>query len=174
MDREINMHHSLSASLHDLLSGTGLTAATAESCTGGAVAAAIVAVSGASEYFKGGIVSYCNEIKERLLGVSRRVLEEQTAVCEEVAREMALGARKALGTDYAVSVTGTAGPGGGTDAIPVGTIWIGVAGPGTSGAVCLRGDRGRGKNLSRAVTSALELLVETVRRDREVEKLEKL
>ncbi len=74
------MHNDLSRELYDLLHDAGKTVATAESCTGGAVAASIVAASGASEYFKGGIVSYCNEVKEALLGVSHSTLEEQTAV----------------------------------------------------------------------------------------------
>ena len=98
------------------------TVGTAESCTGGRIAEAIMAVPGASKYFKGGIISYVNEIKESLLGVSSEVLEEKTAVCEEVAIQMVKGACKALNTDYAISATGFAGPTGGTKEIPVGTI----------------------------------------------------
>ncbi len=144
--------------LHSLLYGSGKTLATAESCTGGAIAARIVAQSGASDYFKGGVVSYCNEVKERLLGVSALTLAEQTAVCEDVARQMATGARKALATDYAVAVTGCAGPGGGTEAIPVGTIWLAA----TSEKLCitkkLSTDRGRELNLVNAVDEAIALV----------------
>ena len=90
------------------------TLGTAESCTGGKVAEAIIAVPGASKYFKGGIVSYADEIKESLLGVDRQLIQEKTAVCEEVAVAMVKGACKTLNTDYAIAVTGIAGPGGGT------------------------------------------------------------
>ncbi len=148
----------LSKQLFELLHNSGQSVATAESCTGGAVAAAIVATSGASEYFKGGVVSYCNEVKERLLGVSHDVLEEQTAVCEEVAIEMARGAREFLKTDYAVAITGTAGPGGGTAAIPVGTIWICVSGKTDRQTIRLTEDNGRKANLDNAVVAALTLL----------------
>ncbi len=153
----------LSAELYGLLHGSGKTVATAESCTGGAVAAAIVAKSGASEYFKGGIISYCNEVKERLLGVSHDVLEEQTAVCEEVAMEMSEGAVRALGADYSVSVTGIAGPGGGTEDIPAGTIWICAGGKTARTTVKLTEDRGREANLDNAVTAALRLLCRFIR-----------
>ena len=86
------------------------TVSTAESCTGGRIAEAIIAVPGASKYFKGGIISYVDEIKQSLLGVNAQVLEEKTAVCEEVAIQMVKGACKALNTNYAISATGFAGP----------------------------------------------------------------
>ena len=89
----------------------------------------ITAVPGASHYFKGGVVSYANEVKTNLLGVDAQVIEEQTPVCEEVARQMVKGALRVFDTDYAVSVTGFAGPGGvenGKNAVLVGTIWIAV------------------------------------------------
>lgn len=98
----------------------------AESCTGGLAAAAVVAVPGASEVFYGGIVSYDNSVKEKLLGVSRTVLETVGAVSEECAAQMARSARAAFGTDIAVSVTGLAGPGGGSAEKPVGTVYIGI------------------------------------------------
>ena len=115
----------LSKEIQQYLYDNGKTLGTAESCTGGRIAEAIIASPGASNYFKGGIISYTNEIKERLLSVDHQVLEEKTAVCEEVAIQMVKGACETLGVDYAISVTGIAGPGGGTAAIPVGTIWIG-------------------------------------------------
>ena len=96
------------------------TVGTAESCTGGRIAEALMSVPGASKYFKGGVISYVNEIKESLLGVSHEVLEEKTAVCEEVAIAMVKGACRTLNTNYAVAATGFAGPTGGTKEIPVG------------------------------------------------------
>ena len=149
----------LSRTLHDTLAGRGLTIGTAESCTGGGVAQAIVATPGASEYFKGGIVSYCNEIKERLLNVSHQTLEEQTAVSEDVARQMVIGACNALEVDFAVALTGLAGPGGGTPEIPVGTIWIGYGSKDDVHTLRLTDDNGREENLERAKAKALELLL---------------
>jgi nicotinamide-nucleotide amidase len=100
----------ISREISEILWEMEKTVSTAESCTGGRIAEAIIAVPGASKYFKGGIISYVNEIKESMLGVDPKVLEEQTAVCEEVAREMVIGACKAMNTDYAISATGIAGP----------------------------------------------------------------
>ncbi|MBQ8047426.1 MAG: CinA family protein [Prevotella sp.] len=155
MKQEIS---ALSQALHDEFVGENLTLGTAESCTGGGVAQAIVSTPGASEYFKGGIVSYCNEVKERLLNVSHQTLEEQTAVCEEVARQMVIGACGALQVDFAVALTGLAGPGGGTPEIPVGTIWIGYGSKDDVHTHCLHGDYGREDNLERAKLMALQLI----------------
>jgi len=105
----------------------GLTVATAESCTGGLVAAALTDVAGSSDVFLGGVVSYANAVKTGLLGVDRGLLDSFGAVSEPVARAMADGARQALGADLAVAVSGVAGPGGGTPGKPVGTVWFAVA-----------------------------------------------
>lgn len=105
----------------------GKTLATAESCTGGGIGAALTAVSGASSVYKGGIISYCNEIKHHLLAVPEEMLEHFGAVSAPVAKAMAEGARKALGADIAVSVTGLAGPSGDEFGNPVGTVFIGYA-----------------------------------------------
>lgn len=105
----------------------GRTLATAESLTGGSIGAALTAVPGASAVYRGGIVSYCDEIKAALLGVNRMLLEQKGAVSAPVAEKMALGARKALGTDIALSATGLAGPGGDEFGNPVGTVFIGFA-----------------------------------------------
>lgn len=105
----------------------GRTFCTAESCTGGGIGAAVTAVAGASAVFKGGIISYCNEIKEELLAVPEFVLSEYGAVSAETAQAMAKGARRALKTDIAVSVTGLAGPSGDDFGNPVGTVHIGYA-----------------------------------------------
>lgn len=105
----------------------GKTLATAESCTGGLIAHRITAMAGASDYYRGGVVAYSNEVKECALGVSHATLEAHGAVSEETVREMVEGVRSRLGADYAVATTGIAGPGGGTPAKPVGTVWIGIA-----------------------------------------------
>ena len=105
----------------------GKTLVTAESCTGGGIGAALTAVPGASNVYKGGIISYCNEIKHRLLGVEENLLEEYGAVSAPVAEAMARGARRALEADVAVSVTGLAGPGGDDFGNPVGTVFVGYS-----------------------------------------------
>jgi nicotinamide-nucleotide amidase len=149
----------LSKGMLELLYNSDKTIGTAESCTGGRIAEAIISTPGASNYFKGGIVSYTNEVKENILGVSHQVLEEQTAVCEEVAKEMVLGAIKALNVDYAVSATGVAGPTGGTAEIPVGTIWIGYGSKDDVRTVKLTEDYGRDINLAIATNTALKSMV---------------
>lgn len=146
----------LSKSISEMLYNSDKTLGTAESCTGGRIAEAIIAVPGASNYFKGGVVSYTNEVKENLLDVSHEVLEEQTAVCEEVAKEMVLGAIKTLKVDYAISATGVAGPTGGTPEIPVGTIWIGYGSKDDVRTVKLSEDFGRDINLAIATNTALK------------------
>lgn len=147
----------LSREIQQLLYSGGKTLSTAESCTGGRIAEAIISVPGASNYFKGSVVSYTNEIKERLLNVSHEVLEEQTATSEEVAIEMVKGACKIFQTDYAISVTGVAGPGGGTPAIPVGTIWIACGTKDDVRTQKLTEDYGRDINLAIATNNALRL-----------------
>jgi PncC family amidohydrolase len=110
-----------------LLAERKLTLATAESCTGGLAGHLITNVPGSSEYFLGGIVAYSYEAKERLLGVRHGTLYEHGAVSEPTAREMARGARQALGADIGIAVTGIAGPGGGLPDKPVGLTWIALS-----------------------------------------------
>ena len=121
----------------------GCTLAFAESCTGGLAAATAVSVPGASRVFFGGIVSYDNSVKEKMLFVKREVLDSVGAVSEECAMQMADGARQQIGTDIAISVTGIAGPGGGTKDKPVGLVYIGVSSSrGTFAKKLLLGDKG--------------------------------
>jgi nicotinamide-nucleotide amidase len=110
-----------------LLRERGLSLATAESCTGGLVADRITDIPGSSEYFLGGVVAYDNRIKAEVLKVPQGVLDRQGAVSEATVRAMAEGARTLLKADLAVSVSGVAGPGGGSEEKPVGTTWIGLA-----------------------------------------------
>ncbi|WP_085830412.1 CinA family protein [Collinsella vaginalis] len=142
----------------------GLTVATAESCTAGMVASLIADVPGASEVLRGGAVTYCDEIKHRVLGVSSETLERYTAVSPQTAREMALGARSLFSTDMAVSLTGYAGPGGGTPEDPAGTVYIGLAD--AHGVTVERGSFAGGRNEVRraAAARALELLIDRVAR----------
>lgn len=105
----------------------GLSLALAESCTGGMIAETITNVAGASDIFYGSAVTYVNSAKEHILGVARETLEKHGAVSSECAEEMACGARRVYGADVAMSVTGIAGPGGGSAAKPVGTVWFGLA-----------------------------------------------
>lgn len=150
----------LSREISQLIWEKGNTLGTAESCTGGRIAESIIAMPGASNYFKGGIVSYTDEIKESLLGVSHHMLEEKTAVCEDVAKEMVKGAIKALNVDYAIAATGYAGPGGGSTDIPVGTIWLACGAVDDIVTLKLEDDFGRDINLANATTKALQLFLQ--------------
>ena len=118
---------SLENALVELLHASNLTLCTAESCTGGLIAERITSISGCSDVFFGGCVTYTNQIKQKLLGVSADTLDKYGAVSEQTAMEMARGARLRLGTDIAISATGIAGPTGGTAETPVGTVYIGIS-----------------------------------------------
>jgi len=136
------------------------TVGTAESCTGGRIAESLISIPGASKYFKGGVVCYVDEIKERLLDVDAQVLEEQTAVCEEVARQMVKGACKTLNTDLAIAATGFAGPTGGTKDIPVGTIWLACGTPEEQVTLKVEEDHGRDINLAIATHKAMQMFLD--------------
>ena len=116
-----------------LLREAGATIATGESCTGGLVAERLTAVPGSSDYVRGGVVAYSNDAKQALLDVPAALLREHGAVSEPVARALATGAARRLGATFGIGITGVAGPGGGSEAKPVGTVHIAIAGPGSSG-----------------------------------------
>ena len=113
--------------LHDLCVGKDVSIATAESCTAGLLAARITSIAGASSFFKGGIIAYQNDIKFNVLNVSQSVIEEKTAVSSEVSEQMAVGVRDKLSADFSIATTGYAGPSGGTELNPLGTIFIAVS-----------------------------------------------
>jgi len=119
----------LAQELVTILSQRNQSLATAESCTGGLISAAITAIPGSSAVFRGGIVAYDSAIKQSLLQVPSKMLEQHGPVSREVVREMAAGARRIFRSDWALAVTGIAGPGGGTESTPVGTVWMAIAGP---------------------------------------------
>lgn len=146
-----------------LLRSANLTLSTAESCTGGGVAARITSVPGSSDYFMGGIVAYANEVKCELLHVSMETLEKRGAVSRETVIEMAKGAMKTLKTDCAIATSGIAGPGGGTLEKPVGTIWIAVAYKNEIVTKCQTGDEGREKNVKKTIENALLMLLEQLK-----------
>jgi len=147
------------ASIVKAASEKTVTLGTAESCTGGLIGGALTAISGSSKCYAGGVVSYSNNLKMNLLGVPKEMLKTHGAVSEPVAKTMASGAREKLGVDIAISVTGIAGPGGGSEAKPVGTVWIGVA---TANGVSARefqyGDIGRNRVRDQTVLDALKTL----------------
>jgi nicotinamide-nucleotide amidase len=142
----------------DLLRARGWTGATAESCTGGMVAAALTDIAGSSEAFAGGVVAYSNRLKQDLLGVSDDVLERHGAVSAEAAAAMAAGARARLGADAAVAVTGIAGPGGGTEEKPVGLVYLHVSSPAGEDVRRMDIPGSRDAVRGRAATAALQLL----------------
>ncbi len=141
-----------------LLETRGATLATAESCTGGLIAELITAIPGASAYFMGGAVTYSNESKEAVLGVVPDDIVSQGAVSEIIAKQMAAGAKEKFKSTYAISTTGVAGPDGGTDEKPVGTIWIGIAGPGGVKAKKFSLGKSRSRNITVSAISALNWL----------------
>jgi nicotinamide-nucleotide amidase len=141
-----------------LLTSNGKTLATAESCTGGYISHLITSVPGSSNYFKGSVVAYSNEIKEKELDVEPDSLNQYGAVSEKVVSEMASGIRKRFNTDFAIATSGIAGPDGGTDEKPVGTTWIAIATPdGVTASLFLFGEN-RERNIRKTALQALNML----------------
>jgi len=142
----------------ELLHERKATVSTAESCTGGRIAQMITSIAGSSGYFKGSVIAYDNSIKKHLLGVPDDILRKYGAVSKQVAEHMAKGAKKLLGTDFSVATTGIAGPEGGTDSKPVGTVWIAVStDKGTISERYIYGSE-RIQNILRFSNAALNLL----------------
>ena len=151
----------VSKEINEMLWRNHKTLSTAESCTAGRIGSVITAVPGSSNYYQGGIICYADEIKEELLKVDHNIIEEQTAVCEEVVRQMVLGANELFHTDYAVAISGFAGPGGpdgGRSGVIVGTIWIAVGNKDNIITTIIEEDNGRDKNLASATNIAMHML----------------
>lgn len=164
-DTHSAMYHDIRALAGDIVEAFGIEGgmiATAESCTGGLIAGAITDIAGSSAVFDRGFVTYSNEAKQDMLGVKAATLEAFGAVSPQVATEMVLGARRRSQAGFAVSVTGVAGPGGGTAAKPVGLVWMGLSGPGNLISVVeLKWDPDWSRDMIRVATvrAALEALL---------------
>jgi nicotinamide-nucleotide amidase len=146
-----------------LLQKNGKTIATVESCTGGMLGAEFVSISGSSSWYKGGLITYSNQSKTLLVNVRTSLLEEFGAVSEEVAIEMASQCQQLFSTDYAISITGIAGPTGWTDSKPVGLVWIGIATPNGTNAYRFQFGTDRQLNRERSTGTALHLLLKELR-----------
>ena len=158
MDLDLKL---VSKEINEMMWRNHKTLATAESCTAGRVASVITAVPGSSNYYKGGLVCYADEVKIQLLKVDADVIAEKTPVCEEVVRQMVIGANELFHTDYAVAISGFAGPSGpdgGRSGVIVGTIWIAVGTKDNVVTTMIEEDNGRDKNLASATTVAMHLL----------------
>lgn len=158
MDLDLKL---VSKEINEMMWRNHKTLATAESCTAGRVASVITAVPGSSNYYKGGLVCYSDEVKIQLLKVDADIIAEKTPVCEEVVSQMVIGANELFHTDYAVAISGFAGPGGpdgGRSGVIVGTIWIAVGTKDDVVTTMIEEDNGRDKNLASATTVAMHLL----------------
>ena len=155
----MNSHHPpYEVTIGDLLRQHGWRLAVAESCTGGLIGHRITNVPGSSTYYMGSVTAYAYEAKVRLLGVHWKTLEEHGAVSGETVREMARGVRQALAADIGISVSGIAGPGGGTPEKPVGLVWVGLSAPNYENAWSFLWKGDRIKNKEDSAEAALELL----------------
>lgn len=141
-----------------LLRERGQTIGTVESCTGGGIVAMLTSISGSSDYVQGGLVTYSNALKHQLAGVDLAVIEQHGAVSEEVVEQMAAGGKERLGVDWCISVSGIAGPTGGTELKPVGTVWIAIAGPDGLWSKQFSFGEHRERNLQMTILSALNFL----------------
>ena len=160
----MNNNNSLSEQLGGLLRSKGLLMGTAESCTGGRIANMVTLVAGSSDYFVGGVVSYSNEVKHNVLGVSEDSLRLHGAVSREVVEQMAQGAIRTLGCDCSVATSGVAGPGGGSPEKPVGTVWISAALKEQFVSHCYHFGTVRAENIQSAADTALTMLLELLQK----------
>lgn len=158
MDLDLKL---VSKDINEMLWRNHKTLSTAESCTAGRISSVITAVPGSSNYYKGGLVCYADEVKIELLKVDADIIAEKTPVCEEVVRQMVIGANEMFHTDYSVAISGFAGPGGpdgGKSGVIVGTIWIAVGSKDNIVTTMIEEDNGRDKNLASATNVAMHLL----------------
>ena len=160
----MNNNNSLSEQLGGLLRSKGLLMGTAESCTGGRIANMVTLVAGSSDYFVGGVVSYSNEVKHNVLGVSEDSLRRHGAVSREVVEQMAQGAIRTLGCDCSVATSGVVGPGGGSPEKPVGTVWIAAALKEQVVSHCYHFGTVRVENIQSAADAALTMLLELLQK----------
>jgi nicotinamide-nucleotide amidase len=144
------------------------TIAIAESCTGGYISHLLTSIAGSSAYFKGGVVAYSNEVKTSILDVNQGTLNQYGAVSREVAEEMVIGVKNRLKADYAISVTGIAGPDGGSDEKPVGTVCIAWAFADKVYSECFHFGDHRDRNIKRASTTAMAFLLQAIRKQKSI------
>jgi nicotinamide-nucleotide amidase len=158
---------SVQALIHDILCQRGQTLAVAESCTGGTIASRFTAMAGSSAYFLTSVVAYANEAKRDILGVNFDDIKQYGTVSEQVARQMAEGARRISGADYAIATTGIAGPSGGSAEKPVGTVWMALATPDKTMATLRQCGTDRGQIVNRASAYAIEMLYNELKKGTE-------
>lgn len=156
----------LSKEVNNMLWNSGRTISTAESCSAGRMATLLTAHPGSSEYFKGGLVCYADEIKVKYLGLDPQEVAEQQAVSQNIVEGMVKGGNELLGSTYCVAITGFGGPGGGTPENPVGTIWVAVGSKDRIVSQKVFNQHGRDENVQLAVVAAMELLVDFLKEER--------
>ena len=152
------MNNSIVHDVFDLLINKGATFASAESCTGGNIAHQITLLAGSSNIFKGTAVTYATPMKTKVLGVPAETIEKYTVVSQQVVEGMATGVRNLMEADFGVATTGVAGPGGGSELTPVGTVWIGVASQNGVVSRCFHFDGDREEVINQATFAAYEML----------------
>ena len=155
----------LESAVGDLLKAYGKKLSTAESCTGGMISSLITSVPGSSEYFLGSVTSYANGVKENVLGVPAEIIAEHGAVSSECVAAMAEGVRRITSSDYSVATSGIAGPGGGSEEKPVGTVWIGVSSDNGTETFRLKFNSDRKRNIERFSSSALHILLNKIKKE---------
>lgn len=146
----------------DLLNKKGMTFASAESCTGGNIAHQITLIAGSSNIFKGTAVTYATPIKTKVLGVPAETIEKHTVVSQQVVESMATGVRNLMEADFGIATTGVAGPGGGSELTPVGTVWIGVASKHGVISKCFHFQGDRVEVINQATFTAYEMLEQQI------------
>ena len=159
----------VSKEINQLMWSSGKTISTAESCSSGRIATILTYAPGSSVYFIGGLVCYADETKVNYLGVDENLIAEKSAVCEDVACQMVIGANKMFGTDYSIAITGFSGPGGGTEENPVGTIWVALGYEGKIVTKKIINNLGRDINTNLAVEEAISMFRDFLKEDLNIE-----